>query len=325
MAAMLCLLFGGTPSFANTQTGADAQSASPATSQEAGSAPQKDTNQTSADIPVPLPKGKKLILTNGTFQMVREYHREGDRVRYYSVERSAWEEIPAALVDWDATGKAEAGQQQKDKQLAAKIAATEKAERVGDLDVDNSFEVRPGLILPDGQGLYAIDGKKIVSMAQDTAATRLNKGRTVARIVTGIPMIAQKQEMEIPGKAARIRIQTNDPEFYFRTADGREPQLSLVRADVKDGKRELEAIKTDMVGQVKYEDHEISLLEWDAAQGLYRFTVDQPLEPGEYALVESTPDGPDLYVWDFGVSAAPGGNTASSDSSETKSGKSKNR
>ena len=45
-------------------------------------------------IRVPLPKGKKLVLTDGTFQIVREYSVKDDRVRYWSVERSDWEEIP---------------------------------------------------------------------------------------------------------------------------------------------------------------------------------------------------------------------------------------
>ena len=36
----------------------------------------------------------KLYLTDGTYHLVREYQVQSDRVRYYSVERGEWEEIP---------------------------------------------------------------------------------------------------------------------------------------------------------------------------------------------------------------------------------------
>src|SRR4029077_5648213 len=65
------------------------------------------TNQSVAD-PGIAGRGKKLVLKDGTFQIVREYQRKGERVRYLSAERGDWEEIPAAMVDWDATQKAEA-------------------------------------------------------------------------------------------------------------------------------------------------------------------------------------------------------------------------
>src|ERR1700737_4012982 len=53
-----------------------------------------------------LSHGTKLMLKDGNFQLVRSYERNGERVRYFSVERGDWEEIPAAMVDWDATEKA---------------------------------------------------------------------------------------------------------------------------------------------------------------------------------------------------------------------------
>ena len=263
-------------------------------------ADQRDAQQ--GELSVPLPKGKKLVLTDGTFQIVREYQRAGDRVRYYSVERSAWEEIPAALVDWTATQKAEAEQETQQKALVKEIAESERAARLAGLDVDTSFEVRPGTFLPDNVGFYALDGNKIAPMQQEKAALHTEKGRAVAKIVTGVPLISSKQDMEIPGKQAGLRIHTGDAEFYFRTADKREPHLTLLRAEVKGEKRTVAVISTNIAGQQTFKNREVSLLQWDAARGLYRYTVDQPLEAGEYAIIETTPsEGQSMYVWTFGV------------------------
>jgi len=66
--------------------------------------PKTEQNQTPAAT---LPRGKKLVLKDGTYQIIREYERNGERVRYYSLERGDWEELPASMVDWDATAKAE--------------------------------------------------------------------------------------------------------------------------------------------------------------------------------------------------------------------------
>ena len=45
----------------------------------------------------------KLYLEGGGDLLVSEYAVEGDRVRYYSVERSAWEVIPLQLVNLERT------------------------------------------------------------------------------------------------------------------------------------------------------------------------------------------------------------------------------
>jgi hypothetical protein len=45
---------------------------------------------------------------------------------------------------------------------------------------------------------------------------------------------------------------------------------------------------------------------WDVAPNVYRFTLSQPLPPGEYVLAEVLEEGLNLYVWDFGLDAAPG-------------------
>ncbi len=141
--------------------------------------------------------------------------------------------------------------------------------------MDTSFEVRPSVFLPDDVGFYVLDGNKIVPMQQEKAETHVEKGRAVAKIVTGIPLISGKQDVEIPGKAGKATNSHRRPEFYFRTADKREPHLTLLRATVKGDKRAVEVITTNIVGQQSFKHQEVSLLQWDAARGLYRYTVDQ--------------------------------------------------
>ena len=82
----------------------------------------------------------------------------------------------------------------------------------------------------------------------------------------------------------------------------------MLRLEVTDGKRDVETMSTNIASISTYKNHEVSLLSWDAARGVKRLTVDERLEPGEYAVVENKPDGEvDLYVWDFGVDANPAG------------------
>jgi hypothetical protein len=253
-------------------------------------------------IPETIPKGKKLILKDGTFQVAREYSVDGDRVRYWSVERSQWEEIPASLVDWDATHKGEAEQATQDADLKAKIRASNMARLTKDIDVDRSLEVKPDLFLPDGIGFYALDrDKQIREMKQSTAEVKISAGREAERIMSGVAMIPEKKFMDIPGERAAMRLKTAEPEFFFRPADQREPRFRLLRAHVKGGHRIIDDFTVNIVGQENHKATDIEIQTWTPATGVFRYTMDQRLEPGEYAFVEMTDEGINGFVWDFGI------------------------
>ena len=258
-----------------------------------------------SQIPSALPKGKKIILKDGTYQLAREYSVEGDRVRYWSVESSQWEEIPASLVDWDATHKAEAEQAARDAELKAKIRASTLAQLTKDIDVDRSLEIKPGLFLPDDVGFYALDrNNSIRAMKQSTAEVKRSTGREVEKIMTGVQLIPSKATMDIPGERAAMRLSTAEPEFFMRTVDRREPRFRLLRAQVKGGHRLIDSISIRFTGEEKHNATDVEIQTWVPATGVYRYTVDERLEPGEYAFVEMTADGISGYVWDFGVDAS---------------------
>ena len=269
-----------------------------------------------------LARGKKLILKDGNFQLVRSYERNGDRVRYFSAERGDWEEIPAAMVDWEATAKAEAEEAKTEAELTAKVHKQEvetKAEVA--MDIDASLQVAPGVFLPPGEGMFVIEGRSVTALEQAGSQVKLDKKRLIQQALSPIPIVPGKRHVEIPGARAKLRITNGQPEFYLREAPpdpdrttpiqkssrpGESgPEVELVRATVKGDKRQLETIRSLFGQDISQERNTISLQRWDVAPTVFRFTLSETLPPGEYALAEILQDGMNLYVWDFGVEGAP--------------------
>jgi hypothetical protein len=253
-----------------------------------------------------IPRGKKLVMKDGTFQIVSSYEVKGDRVRYYSVERSEWEEMPASQVDWDATKKAEQAEQNQQQELVAKVKTEEAEAKAAAIDVDASLEVAPKVFLPPGEGIFLLDGHAIFPLSQSEASSVLNKGRVVEQVF--IPMVPSQHTVYLKGAKAAFRIRNQNPEFYLRTTESVVPEIELIQVRVRGNRRQIENIDS-LFGQTQEKRKTILMQQWQMAQGVYRFTLGQSLKPGEYALAEPTPkEGMNLMVWDFGVDppVAPG-------------------
>jgi hypothetical protein len=263
-------------------------------------------------------RGKKLVLKDGSFQIIREYQRNGDRVRYYSLERADWEELPAAMIDWDATAKANAAQEKAAESLVQKVHHQQEEYRTDmPLDIDASLEVAPNTFLPPGEGMFVVEGKSVIQLEQVAAQQKTDKKQFLKQILTPVPIVPGKQNIQIPGAHATLRVNSANPEFYLREAppdpDRRSPirkssrpgengpEIVLVRAEVKGDSRRLESIESLFGQQVGDKVNTISVQQWQIAQNVFRYTLSQQLPPGEYALAEILPDGMNLYVWDFGV------------------------
>ena len=298
-------------------SGPRASAQSPASTSSASQAAQKSDSAGQ----VALPHGKKLVLKDGNFQLVRSFERKGDRVRFFSLERNEWEEIPASMVDWEATAKAEAASEEESAALLHKIHAQEEAARIDAvMDVDASLQVAPGVFLPPGEGMFLIAGKSVTPLAQVGSQVKTDKKTFLKQVISPIPIVPGKRNVEIPGPKAEVRIHNGTlPEFYLREAppdpDRVEsvqrssrpgesgPEVELLRATVKGKNRHLESIRS-LFGQESSERKSVPIQRWEIAATVFRFTLGEPLPPGEYALAEILPDGMNLFVWDFGVDAS---------------------
>ena len=258
--------------------------------------------QPTPSSPSTLPRGKKLILKDGSFQLIREYQLNGDRVRYYSIDSGQWEEIPANLVDWDATKKVEAEESSRDSAYIEKVDEQEKRIHAEmQLDIDASVEAAPGVFLPPGEGLFIFDGKAVLPVGQTQTNTNLSKKQLLKQVLVPVPIVPSRQTISLPGAHSKTRLTIAQPEFYMRTADLRDPVLELIRAKVHGDSRQMENLE-ELFGQQRATRDTIATQKWQIAKGVYRFTLSKPLVPGEYALAEIVQsESPSVYVWDFGL------------------------
>jgi flagellar motor protein MotB len=292
----------------------------------------------------------RLILKDGTYQMVRKYEIVGDRVRYISVERGGdWEELPEDLVDWEATRKWErdhANQPEEEASPAMKEAEDIDKEEAAERNEQKARrpEVVKGLELPDEDGVFALDTfegtpELVELLPVDLAINAKSKHG----LNTLNPLAGAKSNLELEGTHAKVHLHVNDPAIYLslNARDDAEKVLShaltvqtgaakevanrkhgahsptsgfaLVRADERKAVRIVGAVHVSPNGTVTQDENVIpAKVEVLAGKHWLKITPEQPLAIGEYALVEIlSASDINQSVWDFRVDPTLGDNPGS--------------
>jgi len=236
----------------------------------------------------------RLYLKDGDYQIVREYQVLADRVRYFSTERGDWEEIPLELVDLDRTKKDAADRQ-------AAIEADAKEQAVEDTAI--RAEKKEAAQVPVEPGVYYVipdKGDKIESLKLAEVSVNSSKGRTVLKVLSPIPIVPGKSTAEIKGETASYRAPGDKPEFYIRLSD--DERFGIIKLSKKKNARLLENIAIAPVTNEVTEDLKlVATFKKQVSERTYKIWPEQPLEPGEYALVQYSDGALNWQVWDFGI------------------------
>ena len=231
----------------------------------------------------------KLYLNDGTYQLVREYKVEGDRVKYYSTERGDWEEIPLSMVDLKKT-EGEIKQHEEDiRQETASQAEEEKAEREAK---------REGERVPVEQGVYLVDGESLRTLKAAECKIVNNNKRSVLKVLSPIPLVTGKQWLEVDGLHSSNITSEARPEFYVRLSE--EERFGILRMGVHKGNRVVEKLTIiPVTKEVVEEPDMVDTFRKQVSEGLYKIWPEKDLQPGEYAVVEYTEGKVNIQTWDF--------------------------
>jgi hypothetical protein len=234
----------------------------------------------------------KLYTTDGDYQLVREYQVNGDRVRYYSVDRNEWEEIPTSLVDLKKTEKEAAAREADLSRRAREFDAEEEAARAEKAELAK---------IPQDSGVYRLENGVLRTIPVADITVHTSKGRHVLKILTPVPIITGKATVELNGEHSANVVKENRPEFFFRL--DKQESFGLVQVTSGKGVRVLEQVEIMPITNENTETRTLVPIFTKQLPGdnFYKVWPQEPLKPGEYAWINYIDGKVDLRAWDFRI------------------------
>lgn len=234
----------------------------------------------------------KLYLKDGSYHIVREYQIQPDRVRFYSVERSQWEEIPVDLVDLKKTQSEESERKAELEKETKVLAEEDRVQREQEKEV---------MRIPQDPGVYWVEGTqtKIIHAAETTVHT--NKGRSILKAMAPVPVVSGKATLELSTPHSMNIFTNPEQEFYIQLSATE--RFGILKVKTKGSLRIVENLTImPVTNEVMEEPELVEIFQQQLTpDGLYKIWPKMALEPGEYAVVQFTMGKMNMQVWDFAV------------------------
>lgn len=285
------------------------------------------------------PHRTRLILKDGSYQVVMSYRVVGNVVHYISAERGGEEEeVPASLVDFAATQRWEQEHFGPSADTANPTQPPPIDPQLLKEEADRAAltpEVAKDLRLPEDSDTLILDTyhgtPELVPLAQSDSDLNRNTAHNILRAAIN-PLSAAHQIITLKGETANVQVHVAEPVLYLRVGDeavaptagtpftvnthgatsaikgtpgGGSPQSRyvIVRADVRTGERVIASFQIPLLGSGHLQEDVVETTTQLLPGGHWlKITPTRPLDFGEYALMEVISDtAVNLSVWDFGV------------------------
>ncbi len=281
------------------------------------------------------PHRTRLILKDGSYQLVMSYQVKGKIVSYVSAERGETEELPTDLVDWDATHKWERQHTASDEaQGRAPAIDPELLKEEADRRALTP-EVAPDLNLPEQDSVVALDyfhgTPELVPLVQTDGDLSHTTSHNILKLSIN-PRSASHEILQLKGEQSAVQMHVAQPVIYLRVGDdsavprGGTPFTVdthgasgvktdsargsadsgdvMLRADVRTDARVLASFNIGMLDNSMKQQEDVIDTTTEMLPGGHwmKVTPKHPLDFGEYALMEVL-SGNEVNrgVWDFGV------------------------
>ncbi len=234
----------------------------------------------------------KLYLKDGSHHVVREYQVVEDRVRYYSVERSDFEELPLELVDLKKTDAERKTRAEEEKKHAAFDDAEEKFER------EIAREIAR---VPQDPGVYFVqEDQKMIELKTAEVKVINDKKRSILKVMSPIPIVAGKSVLVLAGDNSNVVVPYERPNFYFRIDSVQ--RFGIIRMKPSKAGRQVAIWNIEpMTKLIAFEMELVDVFRQQLKDNLYKLWPTKPLSPGEYAVVQYVEGDGQIQVWDFRV------------------------
>ena len=290
-----------------------------------------------ADTQTTAPHRTRLIMKDGSYQVVMSYRIVGNIVRYVSAERGgAEEEIPASLVDFEATKLWAARHTTPDPDAPGQAPTIDPELLKEEADrASLTPEVATDLRLPEDDSVLGLDTfhgtPELVPLAQSGGDLNRNTAHNLIRGIIN-PASSSHLIVQLKGETAAVQMHVDSPVIYLRIGDTPAPPTGgaplvvdthgatgqaasapaggspdsryvIVRADVRTGVRYITSFKISDLGGSHRRDDVIETTTQLLSGGHWMKIIPRtPLDFGEFALMEIISDREvNLGVWDFGI------------------------